>query len=801
LALAALSFAISPPAAFAAPTTFNFESVANNATTFTASSQTWTTTGFMVGVVATGFGSPAVGTASPTTNAYLDSGFLLSRSLGNIGGMKAPTGYTFRALKFDVWPSSGAGAAVYGGTNDQLGTIGLNYTVIGKRNGSQVVSANVTDTARTPPQSGSAVGGYWHHLDLSATAFASTDIDTVEFVLVSQTGAAMNYIAVDNFIYDNFGLAPPPAAISINRQPQTTLAVVGTSTVFRVTFNGSVTGVDMTDFTLLKVGTVTGTIASISGSGAVYDVTVNGISGFGTLRLDLKHSGTGIVDGASTALPDGFESGQVIRVGTAVPIGWGSHAAGQIGDGTAVGGNKALPTAVSVAGVLSGKNIVQMASGSNWTTVLTADNLLFSWGGNQTGQIGNSTTTSPQPIPVAVDMSGVLSGKTIISLACGDNFTLALDSDGKVYGWGSNSTGQLGIGSTNSPQTTPVAVIANGALNGKVVTGISAGTNFGLACTSDGGIYTWGRAANGRLGNGDNLNNVTSPAQLGGVFTGKRVVAVSGGGSFGAALTSDGLVYTWGTNIQGQLGQGTVNIPTENATPAAISGTGLLPGSRKVASITCTVSGAYAIARDGTLYSWGTGTLGGLGNAGTASSAAPVAVDVSSVLSGKTIASISGGNSFAEVLTTEGKVYSWGTNASSQLGDGGTTQQNSPIAVDVGTSSALNGKTVGFLTRAAQPTFMMAAANATPADTTPPTVLSIVRQTPTAQAITSTSATFRVTFSEPVNAPAASNFAITPVSSSITGSIGTVTTVNASTYDVPVTITGGSGEFRLKIID
>jgi hypothetical protein len=90
----------------------------------------------------------------------------------------------------------------------------------------------------------------------------------------------------------------------------------------------------------------------------------------------------------------------------------------------------------------------------------------------------------------------------------------------------------------------------------------------------------------------------------------------------------------------------------------------------------------------------------------------------------------------------------------------------------------------------------------TPPDTTPPTVLSIVRRLPsTAQATTSTSATFRVTFSEAVNAPTTANFAVAAVGSSITGSIGTVSAVNSSTYDVPVTITGGSGEFRLKVID
>jgi hypothetical protein len=88
-------------------------------------------------------------------------------------------------------------------------------------------------------------------------------------------------------------------------------------------------------------------------------------------------------------------------------------------------------------------------------------------------------------------------------------------------------------------------------------------------------------------------------------------------------------------------------------------------------------------------------------------------------------------------------------------------------------------------------------------DTTPPTVVSILRRLPsTTQATTSTSATFRVTFSEAVNAPTTANFAVAAVNSStITGTIASVTAVSTSIYDVAVTITGGTGEFRLKVID
>ena len=193
--------------------TFDYESVTNGATTFSSSSQTWSLTGAnFTDIISSPLGSPAVGSASPGSNGYMDTGVGTARALGNIGGIKAPAGFTFRAVSFDIYPSSDMGSTIYGGGNDMLGTVGLKFTVIGKKNNVQVVTANVTDSARTPAETGSVPGGYWHFLDLSTTAFATTDIDTVEFVLVTQAPSPteINYLAVDNFIYSNFAPIPPP---------------------------------------------------------------------------------------------------------------------------------------------------------------------------------------------------------------------------------------------------------------------------------------------------------------------------------------------------------------------------------------------------------------------------------------------------------------------------------------------------------------------------------------------------------------------------------------------------------------
>lgn len=208
-------------AATASALNYDFENVPSiGATSVTIGGQTWTLTGTMIGEPRAELGAPAVGASTPESNGYIDSGGTVSQPLGNVGGIKAPTGVTFRALSFDIWPSHDAGSTVYGGATGSAGTVGLSYQVIGKKNGSQVVSANVTDSLRSPPDADPLnQGGFWHHLDLSATSFATTDIDTVEFVLVTQpvppgiAGTPINYIAVDNFTYT---LSPTAIDLSVS---------------------------------------------------------------------------------------------------------------------------------------------------------------------------------------------------------------------------------------------------------------------------------------------------------------------------------------------------------------------------------------------------------------------------------------------------------------------------------------------------------------------------------------------------------------------------------------------------------
>ncbi|MHA4845870.1 T9SS type A sorting domain-containing protein, partial [Flavitalea antarctica] len=106
----------------------------------------------------------------------------------------------------------------------------------------------------------------------------------------------------------------PPSVSAILRSSPTTQNTTATSVVYAVNFSESVTGVDVSDFTLTTGGTAAGNISNISGSGGAYTVTVNNITGTGSLRLDLNGSGTGIQDGAGNDITGGFTSGQIYNV-------------------------------------------------------------------------------------------------------------------------------------------------------------------------------------------------------------------------------------------------------------------------------------------------------------------------------------------------------------------------------------------------------------------------------------------------------------------------------------------------------
>jgi len=284
--------------------------------------------------------------------------------------------------------------------------------------------------------------------------------------------------------------------------------------------------------------------------------------------------------------------------------------------------------------------------------VVNAHNTVYTWGRNNYGQLGNGSNTTNN-VPVLVNTSGVLNGKTITQVAAGGYHSLALASDGTVYTWGFNAVGQLGNGS-NTNSSLPVAVNVSGVLSGKTVTQVAAGYYYSIALASDGTVYTWGHNASGPLGNGSNTDsNAPVAVNTSGVLNGKTITQVAAGKYHSIALASDGNVYTWGLNDYGELGNG--NTGTDSNVPVAVNMSGVLSG-KTIIQVAAGVEHSIALASDGTVYTWGRNIWGQLGTVNNTDSNVPVAVNTSGVLSGKTITHIAAGAYHSIALASDGTV-------------------------------------------------------------------------------------------------------------------------------------------------
>jgi len=135
---------------------------------------------------------------------------------------------------------------------------------------------------------------------------------------------------------------------------------------------------------------------------------------------------------------------------------WGSGSSGQLGNNSTT--NSSIPVAVNTTGVLAGKAIKQISTGFSHTCAVASDNKAYCWGRGDLGQLGNNSTTNSS-IPVAVNTTGVLAGKTIKQISAGTSHTCAIASDDKVYCWGSGSFGALGNNSAAN-SSVPVRVYA-----------------------------------------------------------------------------------------------------------------------------------------------------------------------------------------------------------------------------------------------------------------------------------------------------------------------------------------------------
>ena len=348
---------------------------------------------------------------------------------------------------------------------------------------------------------------------------------------------------------------------------------------------------------------------------------------------------------------------------------WGNDANGQLGNDNTFFFPASTP--VSVDGLAG---VTALAAGNAHSLVLKSDGSVLSWGNNSGGQLGKDTIDA-NPFP----LGGLTGIPDITAISGGSNHTLALKADGTAWAWGNNETGQLGDGwyASTADGTTQVRNSTNsGPLTG--ITAISAGNNHSLALASDGSVWAWGNNFNGQLGIGittaqDGRIGRLLPVQVG-FGSGSSVVAISAGTNYSLALKSDGSVWAWGVNTNGGLGDGTT---TQRSTPVPVSGLG--PGSGVVA-IAAGSNHSLALKADGTVWAWGSNANGRLGDGTLVQKLTPVQVKDptgTAVLTG--VIAIAARNSNL-ALKSDGTVWAWGNNRG-QLGDGTTTDRPLPVQV------------------------------------------------------------------------------------------------------------------------
>jgi alpha-tubulin suppressor-like RCC1 family protein len=347
-------------------------------------------------------------------------------------------------------------------------------------------------------------------------------------------------------------------------------------------------------------------------------------------------------------------------------LAWGFNHLGELGDGGTT--DEDTPVAAKLP---AGTKVTQVRGGCYHTLALTSKGHVLAWGENSLGQLGDGTFTTDSLTPVRVKLP---SGTKVTAVRAGCLFSLALTSKGHVLAWGYNGSGQLGDGTTTTSDTPVRTKLPTGAQ----ATGISAGDNFALARTAKGHALAWGQNFSGQLGNGTTTADSLTPVRVG-LPTGAVVTTMTAGEDFALAGTSGGGLFAWGANNLGQFGNGTT---TSSDTPVEVFILIRGPSIGHLVSLAAGLSHTLALFSSGALLAWGANSLGQLGNGTTTSSDTPVGVLLPA---GAHVKAIGAASFDSLALTVKGHVLTWGFGGQGQLGDGGTTNSDTPVRVDLPT--------------------------------------------------------------------------------------------------------------------
>jgi alpha-tubulin suppressor-like RCC1 family protein len=340
---------------------------------------------------------------------------------------------------------------------------------------------------------------------------------------------------------------------------------------------------------------------------------------------------------------------------------WGTNGFGQLGDGTT--NNASAP--IQIGTLTSWAKVFGMPLASA-NGAIRSTGTLWAWGesGTLQGWTGVGFFQTPAVYPVQFGQKLMSNGSIgginqVGSFASPNRFTSFVDTGGRLWAKGLNSSGQLGLGDTTNRTDIlyQVGTLTNWA-------SVSCGSNHTLAVKTDGTLWAWGNNDLGELGNGS-TTNYSSPIQIGTLTNWSKVQA---GRSFSIAIKTNGTLWTWGANANVQLGDGTI---VDKSSPVQI-GTVTTWSSIEKHSY-----GGYALRSDGSIWLWGTNQSESMATLGTQSQPAQLGTLTNWSKLAKTSAETYG----LSVIKTDGTLWAWGYNNYGQLGISNTSATSSPTQV------------------------------------------------------------------------------------------------------------------------
>ena len=292
---------------------------------------------------------------------------------------------------------------------------------------------------------------------------------------------------------------------------------------------------------------------------------------------------------------------------------------------------------------------------SNLPSTITYDYALLTWGDGNNGKLGIGVLGN-RSIPT----SPAGGGTNWSQVSAGYQHMGAVKTDGTLWMWGSNNNGQVGNGVDGTSYSSPITT-AGGGTNWIQVS--CAFDNFTAAVKSDGTLWTWGANSYGQLGI-NNTTSIYSPVTTAGGGTNWK--QVSAGSKFTAAIKTDGTLWTWGYGYNWQLGSNNISV---RSSPGMVAG-----GGTDWAQVSAGITHTAAVKTDGTLWTWGTSSEGGIGANALFSRSSPGTV----AGGGTTWKQVSAGGYLVAAIKTDGTLWTWGANWFGQLGNGTTSNRSSP---------------------------------------------------------------------------------------------------------------------------